>query len=195
MAQLACMDMESVQGVLRIMSRLMSDMLRSGSVESVRRIGAWAWGLLAKCREVGEMATEEVGEIRDLGKRAAKILQKIQEVENSMPTKETETSDSDAGEYEPPETLDTEEPGKTCPQETADDQDSEMRDATDLSAELEAAKVRLQAQVQDSTEPEPVPQSDEDLKQQTRALLDMIITVVGGFFRQRDLLDAREIWV
>lgn len=193
MAQLACMDIESVQGVVRIMSRLMSDMLRSGSIESVRRIGAWAWGLLGKCREVGEMATEEVGEIRDLGKRAAKILQKIQEAED-MPTKEADISDSDVAEYEPPETLDPEEPGETCLQETADDRDSEMRDATDLSSELEAAKVRLQVQLQDGTEPEAAPGTDEDLKKQTRALLDMIITVVGEFFRQRDLLDAREIW-
>ncbi|KAJ5156079.1 hypothetical protein N7492_008882 [Penicillium capsulatum] len=194
MAQLACMDMESVLGVLRIMSRLMSDMLRSGSAESVRRIGAWAWGLLGKCREVGEMATEEVGEIRDLGKRAAKILQKIQEAENSKPTEETAMWDSEADEYEPPEILDTEEPDETCLRENADDPDSEMRDATDLSAELEAAKTRLQAKLHESPEPTLV-LAQEDPTKQTRALLDMIITVVGEFFRQRDLLDAREVWV
>ena len=33
-------------------------------------LGAWAWGLLAKCREVGEMGSEEVGVLRGLGKMA-----------------------------------------------------------------------------------------------------------------------------
>jgi regulator of vacuolar morphogenesis len=33
-----------------------------------------------------------------------------------------------------------------------------------------------------------------DSVQQARVLLDMIITIVGEFFGQRDLLDAREVW-
>ena len=72
-----------------------------------------------------------------------------------------------------------------------------MLDA-DLSATLEAAKLRLQAKLQGDTAPEETGERSrsevKDSVQQVRVLLDMIITVVGEFFGQRDLLDAREVW-
>lgn len=37
-------------------------------------LGAWVWGLLARCRPVGEMGSEEVGVLRSLGKRAVWLL-------------------------------------------------------------------------------------------------------------------------
>ncbi|KAJ5751732.1 hypothetical protein N7520_008649 [Penicillium odoratum] len=194
MVQLACMDQESVLGVLQIMARMMSDILRSGDAEKIRRIGAWAWGLLGKCREIGELSTEEVGEIRDVGKRAVKILQKIRELEGISRMENEETPDSDAGEDTKPGSpvaeVETEE--KRQP-EPLKDNDADMSDAVD-QAELEAAKARLQARVQDSAEDKPTDTDRERVAKQTRAMLDMIITVVGEFFGQRDLLDSREVW-
>ncbi|KAI4175151.1 MAG: hypothetical protein LQ343_001912 [Gyalolechia ehrenbergii] len=37
-------------------------------------VGAWAWSLLARCREVGMMGSEEVGVVRDLGKKTRGML-------------------------------------------------------------------------------------------------------------------------
>ena len=195
--QLACMDMDSVLGVLGIMARLMSENVRSGDVERVRRIGAWAWGLLGKCREVGQLGTEEVGEIRDLGKRAVKILHKMREDERNR-TMSTMQEDEDDQESED----DNLEDEKAIAEETAEPPDHDMQDAGAEPAtdELEAAKARLQAKIQgagtgeDSQMQSDMEDSSGDVVMQTRAMLDMIITVVGEYYGQKDLLQEREIW-
>lgn len=215
--QLACMDMDSVLGVLGIMARLMSENVRSGDAERIRRIGAWAWGLLSKCRDVGQLGTEEVGEIRDLGKRAVKILRKMQEEDEKnnqllaeggdASDKESDEDDQadDQGHAEGPE----DQPNAVSDPVSVDGPDQDMPDAEKESPAdvLEQAKSRLQAKIQDSedeppineteiSEPEP---STEDLafeaSMQTRAMLDMIITVIGEYYGQRDLLEARELWM
>ncbi|KAJ5523140.1 hypothetical protein N7513_012684 [Penicillium frequentans] len=194
MAQLACMDQTSVLGVLQVMARLISEILRGGDAEKIRRIGAWAWGLLGKCREIGELSTEEVGDIRDIGKRAAKILEKIREAEENPHMEGEEMPDSDSGEDIQPElVVPEEEPEEKTQPEPVNDADADMSDAID--SELEAAKARLQAKVQGSAEDEPAIADQGGVAKQTRALLDMIITVTGEFFGQRDLLDSREVWV
>ncbi|KAJ5920850.1 hypothetical protein N7466_009176 [Penicillium verhagenii] len=198
MVQLACMDQESVLGVLQIMARLMSDILRSGEAEKIRSLGAWAWGLLGRCREIGELSTEEVGDIRDIGKRAVKILQKVREAEDSSRT-EDETLDSDTGEDTqtdiPAQEGDGDEADDKAQPGPVDGNDADMSDAMDGASELEAAKSRLQAKMLNIADDEPN-SADQDVcvAKQTRAMLDMIITVVGEFFGQRDLLNSREVW-
>lgn len=195
--QLACMDMDSVLGVLGIMARLMSENVRSGDAERVRRIGAWAWGLLGKCREVGQLGTEEVGEIRDLGKRAVKILHKMREDERNR-TMSTAQDDDDDQESED----DNLEDEKVPAEERAEAPDHDMQDAgtEPLTDELESAKARLQAKIQGAgTGEDGQMQSDTeenpgDVVMQTRAMLDMIITVMGEYYGQKDLLKEREIW-
>ena len=44
------------------------------TLEKESFLGAWAWGLLARCRDVGMMGSEEVGVIRDLGKKARAMV-------------------------------------------------------------------------------------------------------------------------
>ncbi|KAJ5703441.1 hypothetical protein N7493_011830 [Penicillium malachiteum] len=200
MVQLACMDMDSVLGVMQIMARMMSDVLRSEDPEKIRRIGAWAWGLLGKCREIGELSTEEVGDIRDIGKRAVKILQKIREADTSQKVDNEEQPDSsDNGEMwlrkqrEKEKERDVGAYQEVQPEPEDGGDDADMPDAIDEAAELERAKARLQAQVQYSSDSEPAADK-ENVAKQTRALLDMIIMVVGEYFGQRDLLDSREIW-
>lgn len=208
MVQVACMDMDSVLEVLEILARMMSDVVRSEDPERIRRIGAWAWALLGKCREVGQLATEEVGILRNLGKRAATILRKVQETENNR-SQETESSVSN-GEAEE-DGLDGSAPNadQTTNEDEAQDASGSatedipevkcdnLPDASSLEqAELEAAKAALQARLQNSDEPVATSASldDDYLVKQTRALLDMVITVVGEFYGQRDLLETREIW-
>lgn len=199
MVQLACLDSDSVLRVLSILARGLSENVRGADPDLVRRVGAWAWGLLGKCREVGELATDQVGEIRDLGKRAAKIQLRMQETEFKRPAEDTDNSDSEAGDEEAQteEVINAEDRGEEIPEASVNEQDTDMLDA-DLSATLEAAKLRLQAKLQGDTAPEETGERSrsevKDSVQQVRVLLDMIITVVGEFFGQRDLLDAREVW-
>ncbi|KAL8778801.1 MAG: hypothetical protein Q9213_007236 [Squamulea squamosa] len=47
------------------------------TLEKESFLGAWAWSLLARCREVGMMGSEEVGVIRDLGKKARGMLRML----------------------------------------------------------------------------------------------------------------------
>jgi len=193
------MDSDSVVGALGIVARELSDVVRGGDVESIRRMGAWVWGILGKCREVGELTTREVGVIRDLGKRAARICEKIQEANSQY---YFDGTDSDIGEdIQTRNTTPQGDSGQEMMQqaETADTGDSDMPDATKESDDLEAAKARLQAQLRDDVDTKSTDDTSEGEKtyvaQQTNAMLDMILTVVGEFFGQRDLLKARQIWV
>jgi regulator of vacuolar morphogenesis len=194
------MDMDSVLEVLEILARMMSDVVRSEDIEGVRRMGVWAWGLLGKCREVGQLATEEVGVIRNLGKRAATILNKVQETEN-IRYQETASSvsnpEAEGNTQKEPTTHEEENTQQEEPLESAEVHASTISDAPLEQSELEAAKARLQAKLWNNDESDETPNNaDEDyLVNQTRALLDMIITVVGEFYGQRDLLEAREVWV
>lgn len=200
MVQVACMDMASVLEVLEILARMMSDVVRSENAEHVRRIGVWAWALLGKCGDVGQLATEEVGVIRNLGKRAATILRKVQETETTrsqgtaslISNAEAEGDGSDVSIIHAEEKAEKQE----VP-EAAEASDCSTPGASLEQDEVEAAKARLQARLQEDHDSiEPVNSSDEDyLVKQTRALLDMIMTVAGEFYGQRDLLSEREVWV
>lgn len=46
-------------------------------LQRFQKLGAWAWGLLAKCRDVGEMGSVDVGVLRGLGKTAWWVLREI----------------------------------------------------------------------------------------------------------------------
>lgn len=233
MVQLACMDMDSVLGVLEIVGRLMSENVRSGDAIRVRRMGAWAWGLLGRCREVGQLGSEEVGEIRELGKRAAKILTRMKRAKQAGVAREeteppTGNEESDVDEEKPevresePENLAAEELAETADASSHhDSMDISQQDVEPTEAdteELEVARARLQARLQHDrtlnsdtqlqqsnaadTAMEDVGTASKvseeilptDAEKQTRAMLDMIITIVGEFYGQRDLLNQRDIW-
>ncbi|KAL4775647.1 hypothetical protein BDW60DRAFT_214399 [Aspergillus nidulans var. acristatus] len=205
--QLACMDMDSVLRVLVIVARLISDNVRNGDAVLIRRIGAWAWGLLAKCRDAGQLGARDIGDIRELGKRAVRILKKIREEREEMPDEEDDANDyeSDA------ENKDGEGPPGDKGSEAVDISafpDSEHLDAEKKSdaEKLEQAKAQLKARIS-ATENDAISQdrggigarrevgeTAVDVGTLTRAMLDMIITIIGEHYGQRDLLDARELW-
>ncbi|KAL4873340.1 hypothetical protein BDV12DRAFT_182540 [Aspergillus spectabilis] len=204
--QLACMDLDSVLSVLMIVGRLMSENVRSGNPVLVRRIGAWAWGLLGKCRDSGQLRAQEIGDIRELGKRAVKILGKMRAEQKEMQEEEEEEdyesdADNDKEDGQAGETGD--EPADTTITPNLDQPRAEK--GADAE-ELELAKARLEARIS-VAENESIPQEEGEIEAQvedqttkvdvgtqTRAMLDMIITIVGEHYGQRDLLEAREIW-
>ena len=40
-------------------------------------LGVWAWGLLGRCRDVGQLGSEEVGVLRELGKQASWVGRRV----------------------------------------------------------------------------------------------------------------------
>ncbi|KAL3436474.1 hypothetical protein BDV09DRAFT_184183 [Aspergillus tetrazonus] len=205
--QLACMDMDSVLRVLVIVARLISINVRNGDAVLIRRIGAWAWGLLAKCRDAGQLGARDIGDIRELGKRAVRILKKIREEREEMQDEE-----DDANDYESDAENKIEEgPSGDKRSEAVDISalpDSEHFDAEKKSdaEKLEQAKARLKARIS-ATESDSISQDKGGIGAQrevgetavdvgtlTRAMLDMIITIIGEHYGQRDLLEARELW-
>ncbi|EGD84758.1 hypothetical protein H112_08470 [Trichophyton rubrum D6] len=224
MVQLACMDLDSVLRVLRIVTRSLSEAAKSPSCSWTTRIAAWAWGLLGRCRDVGEMSSEEVGELRDLGKRAGKILSKIREKESQAMLSSGVEGNSIADRQN--SDWDDGDEAEDMQEETGEDntvqepKDGSFRDETkdmsagaeDESEALELAKKRLQgmlsgsyAEVPESEQAAPSTANDLDSnkghqllksewKYNARAMLDMILTIVGEFYGQRDLLELRDIW-
>ena len=70
MALLSQIQQETVMRGLNVLETL----LTTKNLVKGKELGAWAWGLLARCRPVGEMGSEEVGILRSLGKRAVWVL-------------------------------------------------------------------------------------------------------------------------
>ncbi|KAK5015090.1 hypothetical protein LTR60_003040 [Cryomyces antarcticus] len=64
-AQLASMDVGTVLRLLKLSTNLLR---RRQNVD--RAVGAWIWGLLGRLGDVGWLSSDDVGVIRDLGKRA-----------------------------------------------------------------------------------------------------------------------------
>ena len=143
------------------------------------KIGGWAWSLLATCREVSEMGSEEVSVCRELGKEAVWVL-RVAEI-GSAP-----------------------DPGISSDLMEEDDRKCPDLDETTINV----GDGGLQGRVQDPVGPRATTEDSlndqqsspdtsklADVSQDLRSLtLDMIITIVGEMYGQRDLLEARFIW-
>ncbi|MCJ1403915.1 hypothetical protein MMC11_007138 [Xylographa trunciseda] len=271
-------------GVVRGLSRLETLLPKKDLLTEVQgnRLGAWCWGLLGRCREIGEMGSEEVGVLRMLGKTALRIGRKLKmhnrgglEVHNGTEA-DGGGEESDEEEFEEivAEVLNgaenLEEPGveegqiEEEKEEGEVDEDEDMAKPTypsehsgladipiatgvkqdppvterwhteDIHNEaasgianvnstlpkplsydglaqygqakdpLTLAKESLLARVRSPT-PASAPQmagpgqknsdvSNSDVEARALATLDMIVTIVGVFYGQKDLLDARVVW-
>jgi hypothetical protein len=71
-AQLAGMDKGTVLRLLKMLGDRKGKLLNTGEggKKERRRMSLWVWGLLARLPEQGELVSEEVGVVRELGKRA-----------------------------------------------------------------------------------------------------------------------------
>ncbi|KAI5286754.1 hypothetical protein KEM52_001878, partial [Ascosphaera acerosa] len=59
MVQIACMELESVLEALRLAAEKMAAVVEEGDPAAVRRLSTWIWGLLGRCREVGQLSSDE----------------------------------------------------------------------------------------------------------------------------------------
>jgi regulator of vacuolar morphogenesis len=212
MAQLACMDMESVLEVVKLIKSLLAGTMRSRSQERIQRLGAWIWGVLGRCSEAGQLGSEEISELRELGKRAVGLLVGIRD--RSGKTYGQEEDDQEEVEYrEDVATTESPDPqaeptagGKIAQHDSAEPDLS--AGTSSESKELEDAKAALQQQLSVEYELSPSDELEEGqveeeggnetvkltIDKQVRVILDMVITVVGDLYGQRDLLEFRDIW-
>ena len=261
MVLLAHLTQESVLCGIRAVGSLLIPKHLNG--ERSKIIGAWAWGLLGRCREVGQMSSEEVGVLRKVGKQAVWLLRRISAGEIIGGGKDE--VDADVGEEDGEGEDGEEEEGEEEEEDGDGDGDGEKHsvedgaDSTDIldaddgyspsidpilpstlrqngnsnahppatvpDTDIEKAKQRLLSTLTNSkTQPDstdtnannedgvrsPKPASPltemrtdggghetdsvVDIKSTIHATLDMLVTVIGEFYGQRDLLDGRLLW-
>lgn len=142
--QLACMDGDSIFELIGFLTRRMARLINRNEV-TVRRVGAWAWAALARCRDRGELGSEETSELRSFATRAATVLGEFSATEPEL-RKETAHDEGISTIASP-----TSEPSK----------------GDSKAATIPGLKV----------------------------VLDIIITIVGELYGQRDLLETREVWL
>lgn len=241
-AQIAAMHKDSIIRLLRIV--LSGKFLRKG-VELLPRTSIWIWALLARLPDRGELDYQEVGWVRDLGKRAVLLMIGLAEAQVLREEYGVGASEDDGHEddvdvdehYEDdadfdaagPDAAGTEAEAELEPkdkdgdsslpamtQEAPDDEDApmdiddgEVSDADQEqhvnSTDLEDVKARLLAQLdqdhdsntdmvaQDlSVQPEELDPVATAAQINARATLNMILTVAGEFYGQRDLLEFRD---
>lgn len=241
MVLLAQLTQESVVCGLGVLPSLLT--LANLRGERGKNIGAWAWGLLGRCRDVGQMSSEEVGVLRKLGKQAVWLLRRISageivgaaenEPDEDQGEEEEEDDEEDGGGEEellengadPRDAADVEDgyspsidPTTTTAivQNGNGNSNSEPHPpATDSATDIAKAKQQILNSLRASTptpthdpvteEPEadgdeggnPTESSADDDKRATttiHATLDMLVTIIGEFYGQRDLLDGRLLW-
>lgn len=258
-AQIASMDKSTVLRLLGVLTSGTS--LKSGIVVDLA-VSRWVWGLLARLPERGELNSEEIGVVRELGKKAVLVGMGLREDEQWQDgLDEVEAAYEEAGESGEGKSYSNEEeiqleidedldgysnsPEITTaapqigpqlpspPSEVADPQDLmetapsisidkpingdlEVGDGpstgTELADDLATAKARILASISGEEEKDCAQQSEvgatrdpeaqtkdgqadsEPSKWNTKATVDMIITVAGEMFGQRDLLEFRSVW-
>ncbi|KIX95131.1 uncharacterized protein Z520_09047 [Fonsecaea multimorphosa CBS 102226] len=168
--QVACMETDTVVELVRFLSAKLGKMLDTRDPVRITRIGAWVWAVLGKCRDLGELSSEEVGDIRGLAQRALR-LQEIGDERHGPGEDEDQDEEEDEDETQDKkevlrENVDTNNP----PEETPTLKNGD-------------GKAELVESIEDSSR-----------QKCDRVLLDMIVTIVGEVYGQRDLLDLRSQW-
>ncbi|ERF69918.1 hypothetical protein EPUS_05462 [Endocarpon pusillum Z07020] len=214
MAQLACMEMEAVLEVVKLLKGLLASTVRTRSQEKVQRLGAWIWGVLGRCNEAGELGSEEISELRELGKRAVGLLVGIrdrsgkayghdeEEEDQDMPALGEETNKGDSVDLQIEPQVQVNDTGRDAHEK------GPSSSTVSEAKELELAKAALHEQLSLGDQPQVNEQAatgrvdgengdvgmEMSVEKQVRVMLDMVITIVGEVYGQRDLLEFRDIW-
>jgi hypothetical protein len=190
--------------VIRLIKEFASWMKWRARVRNAARRGVpkgwpvWIWGLLVKCENV--MSAEEVAVIRDLGKAALELLRGMkgggEDVgeEHAVEEEEVEEGPEPVGDFT--EVFDDAEPEVAVQATEVEQQDTTPPEEPNPGNEEE------EGEVAETPPPQPEPKKPEEADfgelgfcnlEDTIGMLDMIISVVGDFYGQRDLLDERAV--
>jgi len=162
--QVRSMDQDSAFALLAMIRRMY--LARGKDLEKVT--SAWVWSLLARLDDVGTMNNDQVFELRELGKKAVLV----------------QLSFTDAAAAQQLEAVAADEKAKAAgrPEITITEEDLDQRnnDAAQTSTD----------HIDDESDVKGISHA----RQNTLASLDIIITVIGEAFGQRDLLEFRRMW-
>lgn len=228
--QIACMDKGTVLKLLKLIT--MGAFLKRGAVVEIG-VSAWVWSLLSRLPERGELTSEEIGVVRELGKKAVLVgmgLKQQIEWEEGMNEFEAEYQDADEdgdGHVESNKAVDdgsligpqmpTAEPTFEEPNLQPDVEDGEIPDDTAIEDDIATAKARLLSRLESKADLSSTPEisienqaslepkeaitttaaeskAESVSRWNTKATVDMIITIAGEMYGQRDLLEFRSVW-
>ncbi|QSZ32209.1 hypothetical protein DSL72_001781 [Monilinia vaccinii-corymbosi] len=245
--QIASMNKTTVLNLLRLL--MGGTLLQSGSDVNVK-VSRWAWALLARLPVRGELSSDEIGVVRELGKKAVLLgvglkagsglkdrldeVEKVFEADNGVETMDGEKAISSGDENlieDPREVENQARRGNNDAMQVFDSTENSMLSitteastapeetmgATADSHELDAIKARLLANITSDfsavdaisnensqafqaeeptpfTTKTPMHTPTQTVNWNTRATIDMIITIAGEMYGQRDLLEFREVW-
>lgn len=179
--QIACMDESSIFELVRLITTKLRGLFQNNQVDVAKRIGAWIWAVLGKCPDRGELGSDEISDLRRLAQKAIGVRDWLLK-RHGTTTTSLESEDEDEEE-----------------KQTA------MTEGDDFSDEIDAAKRRLVRKHEGSLHLEESQQNGDSngygalpkaqaVKQGKLAVLDMVLTVVGEVYGQRDLLGLRTPW-
>lgn len=192
--------------VIRGLARVGSLLTRAAMMADVERmnLGCWSWALLGCCRDVGTLDNEAVSELRALGKISLTLAATLQRSRGhyAMDLDETSASldASDASEPEETPIIDAAENGTNGAHDEAASENvpADLAAAKNLEETRSAMLARLHGTTTDDEPSAGISTSGEKAAEEriedALATLDIIVTVVGSFFGQRDLLDMRMAW-
>jgi regulator of vacuolar morphogenesis len=172
-AQIAVMDPQSVLELVKLLRTRLIRLLSSKDKSIVSRVGGWLWAVLGRCRDRGELSSEEIGELRQLAQRAIYIQTRV-----NIDSKQHTSNDD-------PESLDVEH-------DDGDSQDGQFRSERALPVDEGIIVSTGEDREEGSVEEEVGKAIDRD--RLVSVTLDMVITVVGEVYGQRDLLESRRKW-
>ena len=171
-AQLRSMDHDTVSGLIGLIQK---HYLRREK-EITENVSAWIWSLLAKLDDVGTMTNGRVSSIREFGKRAILVQLSFSDPAAAL---QLECTAAEEG------------LGLKASNSQIAAIDSSERQPNE---ETRASRPETDSSVAADSDPATALDVDQKSRQNTMATLDMIITVVGEIFGQRDLLEVRLPW-
>lgn len=182
-AQLACMDPESVLELVKLLTEGISGIVKSRVKSRIGRFGAWAWATLARCKDRGELSSEEIAEVRELGKKAVKLLEFVRR------TYSVEIEHEDGA--HPDVAIELDEGEIMEPDERSELEQAKARMASVLDVESNGDAIELAEKQVDG---DGGVKEEMDVNKQVHMVLDTVITIIGEVYGQRDLLEHRDIW-
>jgi hypothetical protein len=181
--QLACMDAESVLELVKLLTEGMSGIIRARVRAKIKRFGGWIWATLARCRDRGELSSEEIAELRELGKKAVKLLEFVRR------TKSAEFGSEDGARPDVAIQLDEGEVAEMVEKSELEQAKTRMASVLDMDSNGDATELAKDEVFEDGGV-----EQEMDVSKLIHMVLDTVITVVGEVYGQRDLLEHRDIW-
>ncbi|KAK5104244.1 hypothetical protein LTS08_002131 [Lithohypha guttulata] len=181
--QVACIDEDSVLQLIRFLTTKLQGLLQVNNTVSLKRTNAWIWAVLGRCPDRGRLGSEEISDLRQLAQKVTD-MRSLLERRSQQKSEETVVEDDGSEHY---------------------DEDQASEDEATILADIETARKRLVGDPDGTEGKHPsivngekvVADQHREVKtaiEETLIAFDMVLTVVGELYGQRDLLERRRAW-